>query len=186
MEGEERDVRDSVAPKCGDGAEGKEEGKEPSVSRVRVRATDARNDPRRRRSQLRTNEYETGEVCGGEEEMEMAGAGGEDPITVPAGRDEHRRRRRDGRGGEWRIENGDPDAVLRIAVLAPVRIGGVAEERVGEGEGDEAGRRDAPQALQLRAHRHRALVPGCHSCGVAARHNQHFNSDPFSGVCFPS
>lgn len=131
------------------------------MSRVWVRATDARNDPRRRRRELRTNEYETGEAGGGEEEVEVAGAGGEDPVAVPAGRDEHRRRRRDGRGREGRIEDGNPDALPRIAVAAapvPVRIGGVAEERVGEGEGDEAGRRDAPQALQLRAHRHRALA----------------------------
>jgi hypothetical protein len=120
------------------------------VSRVGVRATDARNDPRRRRRELRTNEYETGEAGGREEEVEVTGAGGEDPVAVLAGRDEHRRRRRDGRRGKGRIEDGNPDALPGVAVAAapvPVRIGGVAEERVGKGEGDEAGRRDAPQAL---------------------------------------
>lgn len=120
------------------------------MSRVGVRATDARNDPWRRRRELRTNEYETGEAGGGEEEVEVASPGGEDPVVVSTGRDEHRRRRRDGRGGEGRIEDGNPDALPRVAVAAapvPVRIGGVADERVGEGEGNEAGRRDAPQAL---------------------------------------
>lgn len=159
MEGEQRDVRDGIVPERGHGAESKEEGEEPSVSRVWVRASDARNDPRTRRRELSTNEYETGEL-GGEEEVEMTGAGGEDPFAVPAGRDKHRRRTRDRRGEERRIEDGNPEALPRAAAAVPVKIGGVAEERVGEGEGDEAGRRDAPQPLQLRAHRHRALVPG--------------------------
>lgn len=111
-------------------------------------ATGARNDPRGRRRELGADEYETGEAGGGEEEVEVARTRGEDPVAVPAGRDQHRRRRRDGRGGEGRIEDSDPDALPRVAVVpAPVRIGGVAEERVWEGEGDEAGRRDAPQAL---------------------------------------
>ena len=101
----------------------------------------------------------------------MAGAGGEDPVAVPAGRDEHCRRCRDGRGREGRIEDGNPDALPRIAAPVPVRIGGVAEERVGEGEGDEAGRRDAPQALQLRAHRHRALA-GTATDVAARQHNE--------------
>lgn len=160
LEAEQRDVRDGVVPERGHGAESKEEGEEPSVSRVRVREGDARNHPRRRSRELRTNEYETGEL-GGEEEVEVAGAGGEDPVAVPPGRDKHRRRPRDGRGGEGRIESGNTEALPRVvaaAAPAPVRIGGVAEERVGEGEGDEAVRRDAPKALQLRAHRHRELV----------------------------
>lgn len=124
------------------------------MSRVWVRASDARNDPRTRRRELSTNEYETGEL-GGEEEVEMTGAGGEDPVAVPTGRDKHRRRTRDRRGGEGRIEDGNPEGLPHAAAV-PVKIGGVAEKRVGEGEGDEAGRRDAPQPLQLRAHRHRA------------------------------
>ncbi|CAO2192097.1 unnamed protein product, partial [Urochloa humidicola] len=133
------------------------EGEELSSSGIRVRASDAGNDPRRRRRELGTDKYETGEL-GGEEEVEVAGAGGEDPVAVPPGRDEHRRRPRNGRGREGRIENGDTEALPRVAVAAAaVRIRGVAEERVGEGEGEEAGRCDAPQALQFRAHRHRAL-----------------------------
>jgi len=166
LEGEQRDVRDGIVPKRGHGAESKEEGAEPGVSGVRVRASGARDDPRRRRGELGADEYETGELDG-EEEVEVPGAGGEDPVAVPAGRDKHRRGPRDGWGGEGRIENGDPEALPRAAAPVRVRIGSVAEERVGEGEGDEAGRRDAPQALQLRAHRHRALVQA-----VAALHSQ--------------
>lgn len=90
--------------------------------------------------------------------MELPGAGGEDPVAVPAGRDEHRRRPRGGRGwrrGGRRVDNGHPEE-LRVVVGVGVRVGGVVEveERVGEGEGDEAGGLDVLQLVQLRAHRH--------------------------------
>jgi hypothetical protein len=130
------------------------------MGRVRLRPSDARNNPRRRHRELRADEYEPGEL-GGEQQVEVAGAGGEDPVTVPPGRDKHRRRPRDGGSGEWGIENGHPEERLpRVTATVPIRIGGVAEERVGEGEGDEAGRRDATQSLQLRAHGHRRWSPG--------------------------
>jgi hypothetical protein len=179
VEGEQWDVRDGIVPKRGHGAESKEEGEEPTVSRIRVRAGDARNDPGRRCRELRTDEYETGEL-GGEEEVEVAGAGGEDPVAVPPSRDKHRRRPRDGRGGEGRIESGNAEALPRVVVApaAPVRIGGVAEERVGEGEGDKAGRRDAPKALQLRTHRHRVLVTD----GGGAAQGTARKSDPLPRV----
>lgn len=72
MEGEQRHVRDSIVPKCSPGAESKEEGEKPRMSRIRVRASRARNDPRRRCRELRANEYETRESAlrlGGEQEV---------------------------------------------------------------------------------------------------------------------
>lgn len=90
--------------------------------------------------------------------MELPGAGGEDPVAVPAGRDEHRRRPRGWRRGGRRVENGHPEELRVVAV----RVGGVVEERVGEGEGDEAGGLDVLQLVQLRAHRHwRGARSGC-------------------------
>lgn len=82
----------------------------------------------------------------------MPGVGGEDPVAVPAGRNKHRCRPRGGRdwGRERRVKNGHAEEDRAVAV----RAGSVVEERVGEGEGDEAGRRDVLQALQLRADGH--------------------------------
>ena len=160
MEGEQRDVRDGTVAKRSPGAEGQEEREEPRASRIRVRASGgAANDPRRGSGDLWADEYKTRDCAlgsGGEEEVELPGAGGEDPVAVPAGRDEHRRRPRGGRG--WRrggrgVDDGHPEE-LRVVVGVAVRVGGIVEERVGEGEGDEAGGLDVLQLAQLRAHRH--------------------------------
>jgi hypothetical protein len=161
VEGEQGDVRDAIAPKCSTGAESQEEGKEPRAGGIRVRAGGgAGDDSRGRRGELGADEYEARERAlglGGEEELDLPGAGGEDPVAVPAGRDEHRRRPRGGRRrrrGEKGVEDGHAEELPVLARVA-VRVRGVVEERVGEGEGDEAGGLDLLQPLQLRAHRHR-------------------------------
>lgn len=137
MEGEQWDFRDGIVPKRSPGAQRPEEGEEPRVRRIRVRASGgARDDRGRRRRELGADEYETrewGMGLGGEEEVELPGAGGEDPVPVPAGRDEHRRRPRGERGWGCRersVEDGHPEELRPVAV----RVGGVVEERVGEGE----------------------------------------------------
>jgi hypothetical protein len=112
------------------------------MGRVRLRPSDARNDPRRRHRELRADEYETGEL-GGEQQVEVAGAGGEDPVAVPPGRDKHRRSPRNGGSVEWGIENGHPEELPRVTAAIPIRL--EASRRRGLGKEKETKRDGAMQ-----------------------------------------
>lgn len=81
---------------------------------------------------LLADEDEAREAGRAEEELEVAGLGGEDPVALATGGDEHGG---DSGGGGW-LGGGVEDGDSEEAVVA----GGGERRKVGEGEGDEARR----------------------------------------------